>query len=236
MSDGIYSAASGAIARQAQLDTVSHNLANTDTAGFRGTRVGFEEILVARESGVAQVAPSRIAIDATPGIVEATENPYDLAIAGDGFFQVNIGGETALTRNGQLHLNPEGQLVTTSGLAILNRNGQPITPPPGGEFFIDERGTIFDDFGVVDQIAVVSVDNPEGLEPIGPATWRVTEGEVKPSEAWVQQGYLEKSNVDPVTGMTDLIKLQRHFEAMQQLIQTFSQVDQRAAKSLGNLG
>lgn len=236
MSDGIYSAASGAIARQAQLDVVSHNLANTDTAGFRGTQVGFEEVLVARESGVAQVTPSRVATDASPGIIEATQNPFDLAIGGDGFFKVGMGDETALSRNGQLHLNPEGQLVTTSGAPILNRNGQPIIPPPGGEFFVDDQGTIFDDFGVVDQIALVSVDDPTALEPIGPAMWKADEAMMKPSEAKIQQGYLEKSNVDPVTGMTDLIKLQRHFEAMQKLIQTFSQIDQRAAKSLGSLG
>lgn len=234
MSDGIYIAASGAIARQAHLETVSHNLANVDTPGYRARKVRFEAMLAA-QGGQPQVRAVQDGIQMTAGHVDATENPFDLSIAGDGFFVVQTPQGLGVTRAGNFQTDTQGHLVTPEGNRVLNPSGQPIIVPPSVDFLVDELGNIWDDFGMVDQIDLVTVENPENLVAIGPSTFAANPAALRASAAMIQQGNLEKSNVNAVESMTELVMLQRHFEAMQKLIQTFHTIDNRAVRSVGSV-
>lgn len=235
MSDGIYIAVSGSLARQEQLDRASHNLANLDTPGFRAQSVRFEELVVDRASGRSRVQTAAGSVDQTNGPIEETSNPFDLAIAGDGFFTLSTPDGLALTRAGNFRVSEEGTLVNQQNHPVLNTSGAPIMVPPGAEFYVDEQGNVWDDVGIVDQIQIVRTTDLAGLRPMGDSAFIPTPNSLEPSVATVQQGYLEKSNVNAVQSMTELITLQRHFEAMQKLVQTFSQLDNRAARDLGSL-
>lgn len=235
MGDGIYTALSGAMGRQRQLDQVSHNLANADSAGFRQTREAFQESLVDAERGVHFVQPGEQIIDLTPGRIEGTDNPLDLAITGPGFFRVQgpQDGEPILTRDGSFRLDNEGRLVTQQGRAVLDDTGNPIslmaTPE---EVLIGEGGDVWDAFGMVAHLGVVDVQDPRALQAVD-GGFRTPNQNLMPGSGGILQGSLERGNVNPVTAMTEMITLQRHFEAMNNLIQTHNRTDSVAIESLG---
>lgn len=237
MPEGIYTALSGAMGRQRQLDQVSHNLANADTAGFRQTRQTFQESMVDAARGVHHVKSGEEAIDFTPGLIQDTGNALDLAIAGPGFFRVKGGGDNQeiLTRNGNFRLDPEGMLVTQDGMSVLNDAGEPIqlmaTPE---EVMIGEGGDVWDAFGMVAHIGVVEVQDARALKSTAGGFTTPREN-LMPGAGGIIQGSLERGNVNPVRSMTEMIALQRHFEAMNNLIQTHNRIDGVAVESLGRM-
>ncbi len=235
MSQGIYTATSGAVARQQQLDRVSHNLANMDTVGHRGTTTSFEEVLVEATGTHRHVRQGPTQVNLTEGPLQRTGNPLDVALAGPGFFLVEHQGEAALTRAGQFRLTGQGELVTAGGDRVLNADGAPIViPSESAELWIDNQGRIEDDLGFIDQLGVVTVANPLDLRPQGESLLIAGDQEIQPvREFSVEQGYLEGSNVNPLEGITDLIALQRHFETMQQLIQTYRSMDNTSISQVG---
>jgi flagellar basal body rod protein FlgG len=136
----------------------------------------------------------------------------------------------SLTRDGRFQLTPDGQLVTARGEAVLNPSGSPIyVPGNADELMIDEFGGISDAFGFIDQIGLYDVENLDDMAPLGPGRFSA-QGARPAEDASIQQSMLEGANVDPVEGMTDLITLQRHFDAMQRLIQTHRDLDRRSVK------
>lgn len=235
MSQGIYTATSGAVARQQQLNQVSHNLANLDTVGHRAVTTSFEEVLVEATGAHRHVRPTEQLVDPTPGTLERTGNPLDLALAGPGFFLVQRGEEVALTRAGNFRLTSQGSLVTASGDPVLNTQGSPILiPSDSTEIFIDSRGQIQDQLGFIDDLAVVTVDDPRALRPFGESLFLADGQPTQPLQDFsLEQGFLEKSNVNALQGITDLVALQRHFETMQQLIQTYRSMDNTAISQVG---
>lgn len=232
MSEGIYTALSGALARQRQLDQVSHNLANVDTAGYRQTKQSFNEVMVDATRGLHHVTQGAPAVDFTPGRVQETGNPLDLAIAGPGFFQLEGG---VLTRDGNFRMDTEGYLVSQRGARVLDDTGAPIqlTATPE-EVMIGEGGDVWDAFGMVAHIGVVEAQDPRALQAVD-GGFTTNAQNLMPGAGGLIQGSLERSNVDPVTAMTDMISLQRHFEAMNNLIQTHKRTDQTAIEQLGRV-
>ena len=236
MSEGIYTALSGALARQTQLEQVSHNLANVDTAGFRKTSATFEAVMVDAERGVQHVRQGGQVVDLSEGRVEHTGNPLDVAIVGQGFLRVagGEGGEAVLTRAGSLRLDVQGNLVTSDGRAVLGESGGPIQiDAVPDEILIDEAGNVWDAFGMVDRLAIVAPQDGRALRPVGGGYLATAQTNLMPSGAEVMQGSIERGNVNPVQEMTQLVTLQRHFDAMQSLIQTHKRLDQRAIEVVG---
>ena len=238
MSDGIYTALSGALARQAQLESVSHNLANVNTAGFRQSRVSFAQTLVDAQGGVHQVRPSGQTLDLSEGPLEMTGEPLDVAISGQGFLRVGGAGDQAtLTRDGRLKVTDTGRLQTRSGLDVLSPEGTPLELGAVNleEVLIDEEGGIWDALGRLGTIGVVEVQDPAGLRTAGAGLYQTELGNLMPPSEHTEliQGSVESSNMNVVEGMTDMITLQRHFDAMQTLIQTHKQMDQKAVSVVG---
>lgn len=235
MTSGIYTATSGAIARQMQLDTVSYNLANVDTAGFRGASESFEEVLAGQNVTQRQVRRTGLELDTSQGFIDPTGNPLDVAVEGRAFLVVGLEDRTALTRDGRMSLDMQNRLVSRDGHPLLNTEGQPIVIPSGStDLRIDEKGRITDRGGLVGQLAMMDVPNPETLRAEGPGRYAMDDQEMTVAEdSQLRQGAVERSNVNVVRGMTELITLQRHFETMQQLLTTYKTVDQRAIDGVG---
>lgn len=238
MGEGIYTATSGALVRQRQLEQVSHNLANVDTVGYRGPTTSFEEVLVERTGVHRQVRRAEMRVDTAAGILEPTGNPLDVALTGPGFFRVQDGEQEVLTRAGNFRLTGLGELVTASGNPVLNTEGQPIVlPSESREVSIDRQGRIRDQLGYIDQLGVVTVAEPGALQPRGTSMLVAGNQPLEPVvEVSMEQGYLEKSNVNALEAMTDLIALQRSFETMQQLLQSFRSMDNISIRKVGQHG
>lgn len=240
MSDGIWSALSGAIAQQRSLDIVANNVANANTTGFRADRAVFEHTL--SQAGADGPAPqslsyvnvAEIATDHSAGAMQQTGGPLDLALEGDGWFSVRTPQGERFTRAGSFVTNADGLLTTQGGHPVLGVQ-QGNEPPPviqvpadTHEIRITTEGRVFADDAEVGQLRVVRFDQAPRKEGLTLYTGQGAE----PSDAQVRQGFLEMANVNAVAGMNELITVTRSFEAFQKLIETFQALDQRTARDV----
>ena len=188
--------------------------------------------------------------DWSQGNFEVTDNAEDLAIAGDGFFALsytNKQGETSVkyTRDGAFKVNTEGYLVTKDGDYVLNRNGALNGDPGAGSYIrldptqtfrVDELGNIIQNNQIVAQVGVVDFEDYNYLQEYGENMYDLVDGgQAVASDAAVEQGTLEKSNVNVVTEMVDMITVSRAYEANQKLIQTIDTTLDKAANNVGKV-
>ena len=245
MGDGIYSAASGAIAQERSLSVVANNVANASTTGFRGDRVAFSEALndarvdPKRTESLRYVVLSRVETDHTPGALKQTGNPLDVALLDEGYFAIETPSGERFTRAGSFVADPEGTLRTLGGHAVLGSGGSSLSIPQGAsEVGFGEDGTLLADGRSVGKLRVVRFAEPQGLVKEGLTFFAAPQG-VVPEEVesgQVAQGHIENANVNAVAGMNELITVSRSFEAFQKVIQTFRELDDRTARELGARG
>ncbi len=243
MGSGIYTALSGALATNRRLDVVSHNLANVNTVGFKGEQMVFKEVLAKQGWGrqdKSMVAPNGIAVTHTQGQLTPTENPLDLAIEGAGFFTVKTPKGERLTRNGAFKIAGDGTVVNNQGHPLLNRDNEPLRVPiPMGDITIAQDGTVRQGEEVLGRLKLQKAKKPELLNKQEGQYFRPIRraGLYLPEETQdlvhVKSGYVEQANVNPVSGMTELITVQRHFEMTTKAIQVYEQINSLAAKELG---
>ncbi len=244
----LYTAASGMNAQQANIDNVAHNLANVNTAGYKKSHVEFEDLFyqhtrvpgsatgtgeapVGLEVGLGTraVATSR---DFTSGSFRSTGSSLDLAIEGDGFFQINLpDGSTAFTRAGSFHKDAQGLVVTAEGYALdpqitIPENATSVTVSKDGVVSATIPGQ-----SAAQQIGTIELatfQNAAGLTPMGGNLFQVTSasGEPQTGPAGTEQrgrlvqGFLEDSNVSVVEEMVNMILGQRAYEASSKVLKT----------------
>jgi flagellar basal-body rod protein FlgG len=243
-------------AQQTQLDTISNNLANVGTNGFKRGHVVFEDLIYQnlRQSGAASsdqtqlptglqvglgvrpVATSRIF---SQGNLQQTSNNLDVAIKGQGFLQVQMpDGTTAFTRDGSLQVDANGQLVTNNGFVVqpgitIPAQAQSVTIAPDGTVSVALPNQTTPQ--TVGQMTLASFVNPAGLEPRGQNLWGETAASGAPNAGQpganglgtLQQGYVETSNVNVVEELVAMIATQRAYELNSKAIQTSDQMLQR---------
>jgi|TARA_R100000049_G_C1955640_1_gene109680 flagellar basal-body rod protein FlgG len=243
-------AGTGMLAQQTNVDVISNNIANMNTTGFKRQRAQFQDLLYQQVSragaaagGPDARAPTGIQIGAgvrtggvyriaEQGALVQTDNRFDLAIQGVGYFQVQMPtGEIAYTRDGTFQLSDQGELVTSQGLVV-----EPgITIPQGavdvavsrtGEVQIKLAGEV--EMQTVGQIELASFVNEAGLEAKGDNLFLATAASGEPTIAppgepgfgSVAQGFVEASNVNPVAEITALITAQRAYEMNSRVVKT----------------
>lgn len=251
MADGIYTALSGALAQQHQLDTIANNVANASTAGFRGDRAVFSELVAGAQNSREPIDPRQPApktvdkfvqvemnqLDMQAGVLRKTGNTLDLGLQGDGFFVVRTPQGDRLTRSGNFMLQENGELSTVDGNPVLGEGNLPIIIPRNTKNIEVRRdGTIRADDTDVGLLALKTVKNQNALLREGTTTYAVKDGtEIEQAEyVDVIQGHLEASNVNPVNGLNELITVNRTFDALQRVIQSFQEIDQRTARDVGS--
>ncbi len=250
-------AATGMIAQQMNVDNIANNLANVNTTGFKKSKLEFQDILYqnVRKAGTATAigtsVPTELSIGYgtravatnrmfTIGNLQLTGNPLDLAISGDGFFQIlHPDGTTVYTRDGALKIAGDGSVVTSEGYKIIPE----ITiPEDASSISIGADGNVqviqFGSDGPTDvgQIELARFINPSGLEAIGRNLLVKTGASGEPltdipSQSGlgsVDQGYLEMSNVDVVDEMVNMIVAQRAYEMNSKAITTADDMSQIA--------
>jgi flagellar basal-body rod protein FlgG len=243
----LYTAASGMSAQQLNLDTIANNLANSSTAGFRQTRLQFQDMIYQNlvTPGAAQseqaisaglqigmgTKASATEVIMTQGDLNQTSNPLDLAIEGGGFFQVQqLDGTTAYTRAGSFQLNNQGTLVTAQGEQVIPAitippNATAITITPYGVVNVTIPGQ--QNPSQVGQLQLATFPNPGGLEALGGNLLAATLSSGSAITGLpggtqglgqLQQGYLENSNVDVVSEFVQMVLAQRAYESNSKVI------------------
>jgi flagellar basal-body rod protein FlgG len=236
MLEGLNSAAAGMAAQQQRLDAVSNDLANANTTGYKRVRVGFRDLVYTQTGRSSAQGPQTgagvAAVDAgrafQQGAIQRTEQPFDVAIQGEGFIRVRLpDGRQALTRDGSLRIDGSGKLVTSTGGVV-----QPaITFPAGADpsrLSIGPDGTVLSGTERIGRIQLVSVRSPQALQPVGDNAFLATpeSGAVRaaPAATTLTQGALEMSNVDMADSMVAMIESQRAFQLTSKAIQTQDQM------------
>jgi flagellar basal-body rod protein FlgF len=252
LDSGIYLNAAGALAAEARLDVIANNIANVDTPGFK------RSFTLQRARAPEATVPSRAAggradldalggglfiqevrFDASQGGIVPTGEPLDVAIDGDGWFGVELDGETLYTRAGNFQRRADGVLATADGRGtVLDLGGGPIVLPDGGSApSIDESGQITVDGVLVGRIGVFGTLDPRAFEPAGGSLFRSKEGLLPESEgARLRASMLESSTSDPVREMVRMIQTFRAYETNQRMIALQDQALGRAVNDVGRLG
>jgi flagellar basal-body rod protein FlgG len=234
MLEGLISAAAGMSAQQLQLDAISNDLANLSTGGYKSERVAFNDLLYNKvdQAGTettagAGAAARIIGRSQTQGALKETGQPLDLAIEGDGWFQLTRpNGSTGLSRNGAFQLDSRGEIVDAEG----DRLNPPIKLPAGvtaSELRIAPDGTVTAGTRKLGQIKLVTVTSPDHLRPEGGGLLTPTAESGAPrtgAAGHLRQGALEDSNVDVGKDMASMMGTERAYQMSSTAIQTESQM------------
>jgi flagellar basal-body rod protein FlgF/flagellar basal-body rod protein FlgG len=230
MDSGYYAAMTGLVARTQALDTAAANLANAQTPGYRAEREYFRSVLLGPDAMDSQLGQTvnnygllgGDRLNMAQGALQSTGNPLDLAIEGQGFFQVQTPNGLRYTRDGSFHRAPNGQLVTAADEPVLSTAGQPISVPPG-EVTVGADGVLSVAGGTVATVGVFTFPAGAELTPEGANRYVAPQG-VAPAlakTASVHQGSIEEANQDVIQGSLDLIVMQRQAEMMQKALTVF---------------
>jgi flagellar basal-body rod protein FlgF/flagellar basal-body rod protein FlgG len=224
MDSGYYAAMTGLVARTQALDTAAANLANAQTPGYRAEREFFRSVLLGPDALDSQLGHTvnnfgllgGDRLDMAQGALTTTGNPLDLAVEGEGFFEVQTPNGLRFTRDGGFHRSPNGQLVTQAGGAVLSAAGKPIQLPPG-DVTVGSDGVVSVAGGVVATVGVFTFAAGVQLTPEGANQYVAPQGVVAElsKKATVHQGAIESANQDVIQGSLDLIVMQRQAEMMQ---------------------
>ena len=233
-----YVGISGQLALQRRLDTIANNVANTSTAGFRAEQVRFGTN-VSRESSptTAFATTGETYLSRSTGEVVRTDGALDVAIEGDVWLGVQTAQGISYSRDGRMQITPGGELRTLTGHQILDAGGSPILlDPTAGPPSIARDGAISQSGRAIGVIGLFTIDAAAKLARGADATVIPSippQPAVDSAAVGLKQGFVERSNVNPVTEMTRLILDQRMFEAVTNAIAETEQTMQGAIRTLG---
>lgn len=254
MLKSLYTTATGMKAQQTMVDTVANNIANVNTAGFKRSQATFEDLLYVtlkspglEKNASGSASPIGIQVGSgsrlsgttkihTPGVLEVTNRALDVAIEGDGLFEVQLpNGGTGYSRDGHFHINADGKMVTSAGYPVVP---EVSFPPDATDLAIDKEGRVTGRVGGADattsfgDIKLVRFINPSGLSAEGSNVLRRTDASGSPVQGtpgdqglgFLKQGFIERSNVEIVNELVNLIVAQRAYEVNSRAIQASDQM------------
>ena len=226
-------------AQEERMNQIANNLANVDTIGYKRENLTFWEMLHRTESQRMRVGKGiKLLTDFQQGSAQLTGNPLNVMLDGKGFFKVQTPAGIRYTRAGDFSLNGTGQLVTKEGYQVLGEGGTIVVD--GSDLIFDRKGGVLVDGQRIDQLQVVDFADPTVLEKEGDNLFRLrqnaTGGEIAPEDGvQVIQGSLEQSNANVTFELTEMIDLQRNYQAQQKLVQAIDDIDGQAVNTVGKL-
>ena len=278
---GLYSAASGMMNMLDANDIIANNMANINTPGFKQSvslfqsfpdllvsKIGFHKGIQSKTpSGLGHISPGSIFAsvncDFTQGQIKKTDSPHDLAIQGDGFFEVQSkDGQRVYTRNGSFSINTEGYMVNNDGNNIIGKDNNPIFLGKNSfDLKVDSQGNILvrniktkdekeqdkaknpdekvdlTEYKKIAELKVVDFDNKLGLEKVGNSMFKDpgAAGQKVASGYQIVQGALETANANPITTMVKTINGMRTYESLEKIVETTNRSLEKAVNQLGRL-
>ena len=241
MDNAIYVGLSRQQTLQRELDIVSNNIANIDTAGFK-----VESVLLRDDPRRIAKAPGQPPInfvyddgldrDFTQGLVNKTGGTFDLALNGKGFFAIQTPQGERYTRDGRFTLKQDGSLVTAKDDAVLDANGKPIILDPAkGAVVIGENGAISQNGVPAGKIGAVTFDDLSALQKAGDNLFRNTSNQTSNPATTVKilQGALEASNVNGVAQISRMIEVSRAYESVTKIMNDVADLSRRSVERMG---
>ena len=254
MIKGLYAAASAMLAGLTRQKLISHNLANVDTPGFRQIMTSlddFKDTSVNTIPGVTFGSDSQrylgqlgLGTDTIPEVTDfsqaalrQTGYPLDAAIQGNAFFHIRTPNGDRYTRDGRFQRDVAGNLVTPEGFSVLDNNGNPIKIPEG-TVTIDQRGLISVNNRQAAQLGLAAFTNVKtelARDPESGDAFIAAGGPTATVAGTVEQGFIENSNVNAAQMMTQMVTVNRAYEAAQRMVQTQDELLGKAIDSIGKL-
>lgn len=255
---GLYTGYTGMVNQQKRLDTITNNLANASTTGYKRegvTSKAFNEFLTFKVNDLSEGILARNIgnmslgtkigenyTNYTQGSFKNTEGTYDLAIEGKGFFKISFTNKQGVdsikyTRDGEFTIDSEGTLRTKDGDYVLNENEERVTIPTEATMIVfDSQGNIHADGQYIDTLGIADFEDYSYLKKYGENLYDVVEGAVE-TEANVAicQGYLEMSNINVISEMVEMITITRAYETNQKAIQTADTMLEKAVNQVGKV-
>lgn len=253
MKNTLLVALSRSMALERQMDVVANNVANVNTNGFKSSGPLFEEFLKtgahednfsSSDRRVSFVQDRATMQDFSQGANERTGNPLDVAINGKGFIAVQTAGGERYTRDGGFQINAQGQLVTNNGNVVAGTSGPIVFQQTDRDINISEDGTVTVREGTVTQVdsvrgklKIVSFDNPQTLKREGSNMFSAPAGTSPQADTTsrVNQGFIEKSNVNAVAEMSRLMEVSRTYQSVASLMQQQSDLRKTAIQTLADV-
>jgi flagellar basal-body rod protein FlgF len=252
MIKGLYAAASAMLAGVTRQQAIAHDVANMETPGFKQVLTSLKDFMNTNVNITNPNDPNKsfttlgrlgLGVESVPdttdfsqGAMMETGNPLDLALDGPGFFRVKTPDGERLTRDGRFILDTSGSLVTIDGYAVLNSSGAPIKLADGEVNFADD-GTITVNGDAAGQLGIVSFLDPRNELVRDDNNTFIAKGTATGTEKGVVvQSYLESSNSNTASLMTQLVQVTRSYEAAQQLVSNQDELLGKTISSLGRIG
>ncbi len=244
MDPAYYVAAGSLKARSFHLETISNNMANTATVGYKTERSFFATFNKAKNSVRSLPLTPYVndgtvlghsAVDFSQGVSRPTSRSLDFMIEGNAFFMVQTPQGVQATRDGRFQLGPDGQLQALDGSPIVGKNG-PIKLNPGqGDLSISPDGTLQQGNTVIGQLDLRAYQNPGGLRRMGANRYDPSGMENAPANASVVQGYLEQSTVDVASTLVEMFRINRLFEMSLKVASTIANdLDAKSISDIAN--
>lgn len=250
MQRGFYTAASGILTNERTINVLTNNMVNAKTPGFRASRVvttTFDQELLTRIEGLntGRIGTGSIMrrvedvlVDYSPTSLEQTDSPYDMALDGLGYFNIQDGeGNQYLTRNGAFELDAQNRLALTAGGLVLGEKG--IIQLTTSDFTVETDGTIYDAEGeIVDRLLLTIPPEGTQIEEQRNGMYTVPDMALNvPVDATTQviQGYLERNNIDINQEYTRVMEAQRAFQSCSTALQIIDRIDQKSAQQIAAL-
>lgn len=217
---------------QLRMETISQNLANVLTPGYKKQLVVGQGFAAQVAQGLAPAGAASLAIDPAAGTLRYTGDVQDVAVEGADFFEIAGPDGLAYTRKGHFHADVRGRLVGDHGWPVMGSAGEVIV---NGPYTIDSHGDVRQGEQVVARLKLVRFTHPEALLPEGDGLYR--QGAAQPADAGpapaLKVGFQENSNVNSAQEMVRLSETVRHFEALQKVIQGYDDSQEKAIRKLG---
>jgi flagellar basal-body rod protein FlgF len=233
---GLVEAASAILrASERRLESTSRNVANITTPGYK-RQIGFSDLLSAKSGEPVSLPAIGLRSDFSPGKLSVTGNPLDIAISGDGFFQLRDGETTFYSRQGQFSRAADGTLVTPQGYILQQAGGSDVIVDRAA-VTIEQDGTIVDDGRPVARIGVYVTDHAAALRALEGSAFQIDAGHAtEVVNPVVRQGMLEASNVSIGDEMVTMMSALRQAESGSRLVQTYDDLLGRAITTFGQGG
>ncbi len=249
MFQGFYQLTSGMLSQGRRLDVIANNMSNVSTIGYKSdlytdstfraymvSRIGNQDKSAREEIGGSSyiLAPSVLYTDYTQGAIEASNLPLDFALVGDGFFAIRSNAGLAYSRNGSFSLDNEGYLCLPDEGRVLDRNGSPIRLGTD-QINVNQAGEIFGpDGGFIAQLGVFSFPDNEALVRNERSLFEGAGAQLT-NDVQVMWKYVERSNIDLVAQMVNMISSQRALQSAAQLSKMYDQLMTKASNEIGRL-
>ena len=236
MENALFIGLSKQVALRTNMDIVANNVANMNTAGYRGQNMLFREIIEeprGQENDLSYVVDFGQYDNTDPGPIQSTGNPLDVALVGPGFMGVNNNGEIMYTRAGDFKTNAQGVLVNPSGMPVASAaGGEIIIPEDATDLKITEDGTIVTDEQVLGQLLLAEFENPQNLKPVGDVLYATEDAPLPAIDTVVKQGMIEGSNVNAIFETTNMINILRDYQSIQSFISDEDERQRTAVREL----